>query len=60
MNNPIRTKEEQMIKNDLLKKYIQKENWNKVDLRLLKQALVEVSQQKLKDFFPIKKKVLFG
>lgn len=45
-----------MIKNDLLKKYIQKENWNKVDLRLLKQALVEVSQQKLKDFFPIKKK----
>ena len=49
-----------MIKNDLLKKYIQKENWNKVDLRLLKQALVEVSQQKLKDFFPIKKKVLFG
>lgn len=44
------------MKIDLLKRYIPKETWNKVDLRLLKETLVKLSQQKLKDFSPMQRK----
>ena len=44
-----------MMKIDLLKRYIAEETWDKVDLRSLKEPLVKFSQQKLKDFSPMKK-----
>ena len=43
------------MKMDLLKRYLSEETWDKVDLRSVKEALVKLSQQKLKDFSPMKK-----
>ena len=43
------------MKIDLLKRHLSEETWDNVDLRSLKETLVKLSQQKLKDFFPMQK-----
>lgn len=55
MDELIQFKEDQIMKIDLLKSYVSKETWNTVDLRSLKEAFVKLSQQKLKNFSPLKK-----
>ena len=44
-----------MMKIDLLKRYLSEETWDKVDLRSLKETLIKLSQQKLKDFSPMQR-----
>lgn len=44
------------MKIDLLKRYLSEETWGTVDLRVLKYALVNNAQQKLKSFTPLEKK----
>ena len=55
MDKTIHFKEDRMMKIDLLKRYVSEETWDKADLRSLKETLVKLSQQKLKDFSPMKK-----
>lgn len=55
MGKTIYFKEDWVMKINLLKRYVSEETWDKVDLRSLKEALVKLSQQKLKDFSPLKK-----
>lgn len=55
MDKTIRFKEDQMMKIDLLKRYLSEETWDKVDLRSLKETLIKLSQQKLKDFSPMQR-----
>ena len=55
MGKTIRFKEDQMMKIDLLKRYLSEETWDKVDLRSLKETLIKLSQQKLKDFSPMQR-----
>lgn len=55
MDKTIRFKEDQKMNIDLLTKYVPENTWDKVDLRSLKETLIKLSQQKLKDFSPVKK-----